>query len=192
MKKIFIENCFCLTDKRVGKSLSMLITSIDHNNDFERPDILYDYNDSNIVPILTVTVGKNIPEVINYDPFETTYGQRNYFICNGCGTRHTKLYLKPHGHIFRCKDCFALKYETFNPSSAQGRFLKQVKKVLKLVQRQAEMTSRIWYRDVYTKRYSKFLDDCLKAGLTDVVDEARALEAAIKANELKNKTNAVN
>ena len=124
-----------------------------------------------------------------FDPFETAWGQRNYFKCEGCGTRHTKLYLKPGGHIFRCKECFFLRYETFNPLSAQGRFLKHVKKVLKLVQRQENMTSRIWYRDIYTARYEKFLTDCEEVGLNDIVTEARALEADIKAYKRNNRTN---
>jgi len=47
------------------------------------------------------------------------------------------------------------------------------------------MTPRIWYKSVYTKRYLRFLNNCLKAGLTDIVKEARALEALINANNGK-------
>ena len=58
----------------------------------------------------------------------------------------------------------------------------KTKKILDLANQQADMTSRIWYRDSYTRRYSKFLNECLKVGLTDIVKEARILEQAIKVN----------
>jgi hypothetical protein len=190
MSKIYIENCFCLTEKRVDKSLERYRRASD-NTDIERKDIRYSY-EGDIMEKLTliVTVEGYSPQSIVVDPFMTPFGQRNYYNCPNCGKRHTKLYLKPGGHLFACASCYNLKYERFNPRSAQGRFLNHVQKVLELVKRQEEMTSRIWYRDVYTKKYEKFLADCLEAGLTDVVAEARELEANIKANELKNSTKA--
>lgn len=189
MTKIYIENCFCLTFKRLDQS-SRRLSGIGDVPDFERKDISYNLDVIAETSGILVTIDGYEPQEINLDEVETSYGTRNYFICDGCQTRHAKLYLLPGGHIFRCKDCHKIVYETFNPSSAQGRFLKHVKKVLKLAERQANMTSRIWYRDVYTAKYEKFLADCLEAGLIEFVAEARELEANIKAHDLKNKTKA--
>ena len=190
MSKIYIENCFCLSEHRVNKSLERY-RKIGDNTDIVRKDICYGYKgDIEGELSLSVTVEGHLPQVIKLDPFTTPYGQRNYYNCPDCGKRRTKLYLKPGGHLFSCKDCHSLKYEYFNPLSKHGQFLKQVKKVLKLVKRQEEMTSRIWYRDVYTTKYEKFLADCAEVGLTDVVTAARELEANIKANNLKKHTKA--
>ena len=194
MTKIYIEDCLCLTSRRVDRSLSEYrIKMSDDDTDIERKDISYSYDENgDTLTHLLVTVKGHEPQKILISPFETPYGQRNYYICDKCKTQHTKLYLKPGGHIFLCKDCHGISYETFNPNSAQGSFLTHVKKVLKLVQEQAEMTSRIWYKEVYTDRYEKFLADCEKVGLTEIVTQARELEANIKAYKLKNKTNAEN
>lgn len=191
MTKRFIENCHCLNIGRVRASLNRIGRKIGDNTDTERKDIRYEFKHVGELTLLLVTLGGHEPQEIVLDPFETQYGERNYLRCPGCGTKRCKLYLKPEGHVFKCVKCHDLKYESFNPRSKQGQFLGHVKKVLKLVNKQATMTSRIWYRSVYTERYEKFLDDCLKAGLTDVVTEARALEASIKAHELKNQTNTV-
>lgn len=191
MTKIYIENCFCLTFKRVEQSLSR-IRKIGDNTDFQRADIRYEEDEINGNYFINVTVARHKPEKIALDPLDTTFGEKNYIICEGCGKRYLKLYLLPNGHTFRCRKCHNLKYENFNPSSPQGRFLKHIKKILKLVEKQANMTSRIWYKSVYTERYEKFLSDCSKVGLTDIVKQARELEADIKAYKLKNKTNTVN
>jgi hypothetical protein len=190
MTKIYIENCFCLTEKRVEQSLER-IRKIGDDTDIERKDIHYGYEGDIMEKLsLLVTVDGYLPQSIVVDPFTTPFGQRNYYNCPNCGKRHTKLYLKPGGHLFACASCFSLKYERFNPRSAQGQFLNHISKVLKLIKRQEEMTSRIWYKNIYTKKYEKFLADCLEAGLTDVVAAARELEVNIKANELKNGTKA--
>ncbi len=190
MTKIYIEGCFCLTDRRVEQSLCR-VRKIGDNTDIERKDIRYSYDkNEEVVTYLLVSIEGHEPQKVRISPFETTYGERNYYMCDKCETKHTKLYLKPGGYTFLCKDCHGISYETFNPNSAQGRFLKHVKKVLKLVQKQTEMTSRIWYKEIYTERYERFLADCEKVGLTEIVRQARELEANIKAYKQKNKTNA--
>lgn len=182
MNKFYIDQCFCLTNKRIIKSLER-IKKIGDNTDFERNDIRYvcdEVNDDFVI----VKVGEYEQRIL-VDAFKTTYGERNYFRCNECNARCYKLYLLPKGHTFLCKSCHNLKYETFNPSSTQGKLFLRTKKILKLIKVQEDMTPRIWYKSRYTKRYLKFLKDCLKVGLTNIVDEARSLEEIINTNNSK-------
>lgn len=178
MQGPFIENCFCLTPKRVDKSLNRP-RKLGDNSDFERSYIQYTEEEMDGKDYLVVTVDGYEPQKITQEFIETSFGEKWYFKCGKCDSRCHKLYLLPKGHIFLCKKCHSIKYENFNPSSKQGQLFIRAKKILKLIDQQANMTSRIWYRSVYTKRYEKFLAGCLKAGLTDVVAEARALQAII-------------
>ena len=181
MQDIFIENCFCLTLKRVDDSLSR-IRKIGDNRDYQRTDIRYEYGKEegkDEVYFVMVTLEGHEPQKIYTDMIETSFGIRHYFFCGGCGKRCHKLHLKPGGHTFRCRKCHNIKYQAFNPSSRQGKLFLHTKKVLQLIDEQANMPSRIWWRGNFTKRYSKFLNECLKAGLTDVVKNAREIEAAI-------------
>ena len=169
----------------MDKSFSRFGRKIGDNSDFERADIRYDFKEGEEDSFVLVTVAGYEQQKILFDPFETSFGERNYFKCPGCSTRCHKLFLLPKGHILRCKKCHKIKYQIFNPSSAQGQLFIRTKKILKLINIQANMTPRIWYKSVYTKRYLRFLNNCLKAGLTDIVKEARALEALINANNGK-------
>lgn len=184
MQQYFIDECFVLTNKRVDKSLGR-IRKIDDSRDFERSDIKYDFDKAGDDSFLLVTIDDYEQQRITIDPFETSFGERNYFKCPKCDARCCKLFLLPKGHIFLCKSCHNLKYEAFNSSSAQGQLFLRTKKILKLIKVQEDMTPRIWYKSKYTKRYLKFLQDCLKAGLIDIVKEAQELEAIIKANSGK-------
>ena len=184
MQQYFIEECFSLTNKRIDKSLNR-IRKIGDSRDFERTDIRYDFDKVEDNSFLLVTIDGYEQQRIAIDPFETSYGERNYFKCPGCGARCCKLFLLPKGHIFLCKKCHNLKYEAFNPSSAQGQLFLRTKKILKLIKVREDMTPRIFYKSKYTKRYLKFLKDCLKAGLIDIVKEAQELEALIQANNGK-------
>lgn len=180
--RILKENCFCLTPKRVHDSLNR-IRKIGDNSDPRRADIYYEYDEIDGRYFIIATVGENITQRIVIETLETSFGEREYFRCEGCDSRCHKLFLLPGGYIFRCKSCHGIKYQSFNTSSRHGKLFDRTKKVLRLVNEQAGMTSRIWYRDNYTKRYSKFLNDCLKIGLTDIVNEARTLERIIKEND---------
>jgi hypothetical protein len=184
MQQYFIDECFVLTNKRVDKSLGR-IRKIGDNTDLDRTDIRYDFVEGDEDSFVLVTVAGYPQQRIAIDPFESYFGERNYFKCPGCDARCCKLFLLPRGHIFLCKSCHKLKYETFNPSSVQGRLFLRTKKILKLIKVQEDMTPRIFYKSKYTKRYLKFLKDCLKVGLVDIVKEAQELEALIQANSGK-------
>lgn len=182
MQGPFIENCFCLTPKRVDDSLNRVGRKIGDISDLERADIRYEYEEVDGKYFILASVDGNAPQRIALETLETSFGERQYFHCESCNSRRHKLFLLPGGHLFQCFKCQGIKRETFNPSSKQGQLFIRAKKILKLIDQQSRMTSRIWYRSVYTKRYEKFLSECLKIGLTDVVEEARALESAINAN----------
>ena len=178
MQGPYIENCFCLTPKRVDLSLTRP-RKIGDNTDFERKDIRYDYDEVDGKYFILVNVGNNEQQRIALETLETLFGERQYFHCEGCDTRHHKLFLKPDGKIFRCRACLGIRYQKFNTSSRHGRLFDRTRRVIRLVNEQATMSPRIFYRSAYTRRYSKFLDNCLKVGLTDIVAEARHLEMAI-------------
>ena len=182
MPEPYIENCFCLTPKRVDGTLNRIGRMIGDNRDIQRADIRYEYSQIDERYFILVTIDGNEPQKIVLEVIETSFGERQYFQCEGCQSRCHKLFLLPGGHIFRCKKCHKIRYQTFNSSSKHGKLFERTKKALKLINEQADMTSRIWYRDAYTKRYSKFLNNCLKVGLTDIVNEARTVESAINAN----------
>ena len=182
MQGTYIENCFCLTPKRVDLSLTRP-RKIGDNTDVQRADIRYEYDQVGEQYYKVVTVGGNEPQRILTETLETDFGEREYFICNKCDSRRHKLFLLPEGHIFRCKKCHGIRSQKFNVSSRHGRLFDRTRRVIRLINEQATMSPRIFYRSAYTKRYSKFLDNCLKVGLNSIVDEARALESAIKAND---------
>lgn len=180
MQKHFVENCFCLTPKRVNESLNR-IRKIGDNTDYQRADIRYEYDQIDEKYFILVTIAGNEPQRIALETLETSFGEREFFLCDSCNSRCHKLFLLPDGKIFRCRKCQKIKYQSFNVSSRHGKLFDKTRKVIKLI-KERENIPRIWYRDTYTKRYSKFLDNCLKAGLTDIVSEARTLESAINAN----------
>ncbi len=184
MQRPFIENCFCLTPKRVDESLNRIGRRIGDNTDFERKDIRYDYEEVNDEYSILATVAGNEPQRVRLETIETWFGERQYFLCEGCNARRHKLFLLPGGHIFRCFKCHkVIRYQKFNTSSRHGRMFDRTRRIVKLVNERAEMSPRIFYKSAYTRRYSKFLDDCLKVGLNDIVADSRALESAIKAND---------
>ena len=180
--RTYIENCFCLTPKHIDDCLSRIGRKIGDNRDTKRADIHYDYDKIGEQYYKVVTIDGFEPQKILTEVIETSFGDRQYFHCNSCNARCHKLFLLPDGHIFACFKCQKLKRQIFNTSSKHGKLYDMTKKVIKLINEQETMTSRIWYRDAYTKRYSKFLNECLKVGLTDLVDNARAVESAISAN----------
>ena len=180
MQREFIENCFFITPKRVDDTLTRIGKKIGDDRDLQRPDICYDYDQIGEEYFIIAIVDGNAPQRIALETTaETYFGERQYFICNKCDSRRHKLYLLPGGHVFSCFKCHKIKYRTFNTSSKHGKLFDMTRKVVKLINQQENMTSRIWYKDAHTKRYSKFLNECLKVGLVDIVNQARAVESAI-------------
>ncbi|MDO8659598.1 MAG: hypothetical protein Q7K54_03265 [Candidatus Parcubacteria bacterium] len=179
MEKHFIENCFFITPKKVDYSLNRIGRKIGDNSDPRRADIQYEYDEIDEQYFIIAIVDGNAPQRIAFETIETSIGERQYFKCNKCDSRCHKLYLLPAGHIFSCFKCHKIKRQTFNTSSKHGKLFDMTRKVVKLINQQENMTSRIWYKDAHTKRYSKFLNECLKVGLVDIVNQARAVESAV-------------
>jgi len=149
MKTFYIENCFYHTPKQIYNSLKKVRKIGEPIRENTREDILYGFGDDGE---LTATVGNGHPQKITFDYVQTTMGERSYFICEGCKKRRHKLFLLPEGSIFRCAECHGIKRQVFNTASQHGKLFDKTRKILKLIRKQEEMTSRIWYRDSYTKR----------------------------------------
>lgn len=179
MERHFIENCFFITPKKVDFSLNRIGRKIGDNRDPQRADIQYEYDQIGEEYFIITIVEGNAPQRIALDILEGTFFERQYFKCNKCNSRCHKLYLLPGGHIFQCFKCHKIKRQTFNTSSKHGKLFERTRKIIKLINEEANMTSRIWYTDNYTKRYSKYLNECLKVGLTEIVNQARSVESAI-------------
>ncbi len=178
MQREFIENCFFITPKRVDNSLDRP-RKIGDNTDYKRADIRYEYDEIDEQYFIIAIVDGNAPQRIPLEIIETSFIERQYFKCNKCDSRCHKLYLLPAGHVFSCFKCHKIKRKTFNTSSKHGKLFDTTRRIIKLINQQENMTSRWWYRDAYTKRYSKFLNECLKVGLVDIVNSARTVESAV-------------
>lgn len=141
-------------------------------------DYWFEYIDNNA--FFVISVDGHAPQRILLSEQELYFGTRNYFVCD-CGKRVHKLYLPPGKAEFRCRSCYKLIYElsTINRNSTHGRLLYIANRTIKLANRRADM-SRIIYKSRYTKKYKRFLRLCEKAGLNNVVKDARDLMAAIK------------
>lgn len=111
-----------------------------------------------------------------------TFGSRNYFICYQCGRQANNLYMPQRTVVFRCRTCCRLKYELqlINRGSTQGKLLYRTSRTIKLVNQRVDM-NRIIYQSQYTKRYTRFLKLCERAGLHTLVRDAEDLMTAIKA-----------
>ena len=129
---------------------------------------------------VTFDTGSNAaPQQIALAAEDITFGTRHYFLC-GCGSRVSKLYLPPNKKEYRCRSCYGLRYElaVLSRTSAQGKLLYRTNRMLKLSEQRAHM-NRIFYRGAYTRRFDRFLQLCLNAGLLETVREAMELEAAV-------------
>jgi len=185
MQRELVENCFFITPKRVNQSLDRIGRKIGDYSDYKRADICYKYDKEGEEYFIIVTVGENSPQKIATETIGTPFGEKEYFRCENCDSRCSKLFLLPMGHTFCCRKCHMLRYQNFNTSSEHGKLFDMSRKVIKLMNQQENMTSRRWYRNAYTKRYNKFLDNCLKTGLKELVEiaeNARAVESVVKGN----------
>jgi hypothetical protein len=108
-----------------------------------------------------------------------TFGVRYYFECN-CGLRVNKLYLPPGQRAYKCRTCYRLRYEitTFNRSSGPGQLLYRTNRMIKLANKRAGM-NRVMYGGRYTRRFERFLNLCGRAGLADVINDARTFKEAM-------------
>ena len=127
-----------------------------------------------------ISVNGHAPQRILISERELQFGTRNYFVCD-CRRQANKLYLPSGKTELKCRACYGLRYElsTINRSSSHGKFMYLTNRTIKLANQRADM-NRIIYKNRYTKRYQRFLKLCGQAGLSNIVQDARDLMAAIK------------
>ncbi|OGZ28562.1 MAG: hypothetical protein A2427_02350 [Candidatus Nealsonbacteria bacterium RIFOXYC1_FULL_40_7] len=173
-----IEDAFFITPKDIFQNLKY-----GKSGDFgtkNRPEISFWLDDPADIFSITLGVDGHEPQTIKLEKVFITFGERAYFVCS-CGLRVNKLYLPVNGDSFACRKCHKLQYflTTFNKNSAAGRQFYKMNRIQKLVATRERM-SRVLYNGEYTKRFSRFLQLCNKAGLNEVVDKAQGLMELIR------------
>lgn len=143
-----------------------------------KKDIRFEYTDGDDFLVFDAG-GDHPPQRIMLDEQSITFGLRRYFLCE-CGSRVNKLYLPPGKSQYKCRVCYKLRYELsyINRTAKHGKLLYRTNRTIKLIDQRAGM-SRVFYNGQYTKRFSRFLKLCSRAGLDDVVDNALTLKNAI-------------
>lgn len=173
-----IEECFYIKPAEMIKTLKLV-----NDGDFSarnRPDINFWLNDPSDIFNISISVNGGDPQIINLEMVFITYGERAYFKCS-CGATVTKLYLPKGSKELKCRKCHKLQYflTTFSKNSVGGKEIYKMNRMQKLLITR-EGLNRILYRGNYTKRFSRFLDLCNKAGLNEVVKNAQGLMELIK------------
>lgn len=177
------ENCIVLTPK----SVLMNIKKCKQNKvslNAHGLNIECSFNSTIYPSIILTRVEDKQPQQITLVWQAITFGQTAYFKCS-CGNRCRRLYLPPGCIKFKCRTCYHLRYELslINRNTVQGRFLYRFNRILKLTNQRASM-NRIFYKNCYTKRFERFLDLCSKAGLNNIVNDARDLMNSIKSQSI--------
>lgn len=180
-----VENCFKLSIKILRKTLQKARNGEPVNGEYinflhnGRPSVLdysIEYESDNNACLLVNFNGE--PQKIELANHDLHFGARTYLIC-ACGKRTNALYLK--NTFFACFKCHKLRYRstTINHRSDHGRMLYQQNKRLQLIDMR-ESISRPLYRSKWTKRFSRFIKLCDKAGLFNQVKDAQTTMEAIK------------
>lgn len=177
-----IENSFALSTHLLKKDLGKArrgelvdgYFNFSHNGKQTVLDYSIEYEDDKPYLVINFTAK---PQKILLSEQGLTFGTRTYLTCK-CGSRTTALYLSKD--IFACRKCHKLRYEstTINRTSRHGRFLYQVSRTIKLINRR-ERIGRMFYKSKYTKRYNRWLELCTRTGLTNEVSEAQKLLDAV-------------
>lgn len=177
--KYLVEECFALTPRDVGwridrpRKLGMNILK-------HRPEISYWFDNMSNPAWLFVSIDSHEPQKLAWETVEITFGEKDFFYCS-CGYRAMKLYLLPRGNEFKCRKCHNLRYEltVLNRKSVAGRVIHRANRIQKLADSRMAM-GRIFYNGQYTKKFERFLGQCERAGLEDIVKGAKALKELVK------------
>ncbi|HAJ44447.1 MAG: hypothetical protein UV53_C0006G0012 [Candidatus Azambacteria bacterium GW2011_GWE1_42_9] len=170
-----IEECFFITPRNVGGRFGH-VRKLGINELENRSDISYWFDDMSEPTCLFVSVNGNEPQKFDWEPVDITFGETAYIRCH-CGYRARKLYLPPNGKEFKCRKCHKLQYQLtkFNRHSIAGRSLYKMNRLQKLADSRANI-GRILYNGNYTKKFTRFLGLCDRAGLESIVRGAKDLK----------------
>lgn len=175
-----IENCAVLTVKDALKSIHSAkpVEVASNGREF---GIQCQFNTAtDASAILTNSKGEELQEIA-LEWIDLTYGRTAFFICE-CGYRAKKLYQPPGAKKYLCRRCHGLRYElsSINRNSLHGKLFYRTNRMIKLANQRADLRY-IFYEGRYTHRYERFLTLCERAGLNEVVNDARELLKAVKA-----------
>ena len=177
--RAFVEDCFVLTPRDVGRRLDRIrklgINSLDRS-----PGLNYWFDNMSDPKRLFISVDGQEPQEFRWEVVDITFGEKEYFYCP-CGHRAVKLYLPPASKEFKCQKCHQLRYQltSFNKQSIAGQTLYKFNRMQKLADSRAQI-GRVLYNGVYTKRFERFLGLCDRAGYNSIVTGARDLMTLIK------------
>lgn len=176
---LFTETSFSLSAKEVLQNLRMILEIGNSAYIKPREDIDYSFDDPFDPTILSVIVEGTEPQNLLLELEEITFGERAYFRCK-CDARVNKIYITDSDHEFKCRKCHKLHYQltTFNRHSVAGKTLYQMNRLHKLSSNRANI-SRILYDGKFTKKFSRFLNLCNKAGLENFVKGSNELKALL-------------
>lgn len=167
-----IDSCISISPKEVLKILKgITITRMD----IRQLNLNCWLNDPNEPDFLCMSIGGREPQTLELEWLTFKYGDVAFFNC-GAGHRVRKLYLVPQGNAFECRLCGKFRYfaSRLNPKSEMGQAVHRFENMRKLVYARVGM-SKISHKGKYTKRFNRWLERCSKAGLHDVVENAKTL-----------------
>jgi len=165
----FVEDCFSISPRDFGWRADR-IRKLGVNTLERRPGLHYWFDDMSNPTQLFVSVDGEEPQLFVWEVVDITFGEKAYFYCP-CGYRAMKLYLPPGGKEFKCRACHKLRYRltALNRNSGAGKILYQANRLQKLSDSRERM-GRLFYNGAYTAKLERFLNQCKKAGLNNVVE----------------------
>jgi hypothetical protein len=174
----FIEECVKITPKEI---INFFRNAKQKGKDDSRPILDCWANDSENPETIYLSVGGKELQIFNIEWFDLTFGKVAFFNCS-CTRRVKKLYSIPGTGKFKCRFCQGLRYRSsiYNPRSIAGISISNFEKEIKLMDKRAKI-SRIFYKGKYTKRYSRYLESCKKAGLNNILKKSNNLLEIIKS-----------
>ena len=170
MNRDYVEDCYHITPRVIVKGM-----------DERRADIRFWTERENGALSLFAAVPNSEPQGIEVEEFSSPALDRLYFLCECC-RRVFKLYLPIGCMQFKCRQCHKLRYRltSFNPNTMHGRAQYRASRLHKLANERMRIRTPI-YQGKYTKRFQRFLRLCGRAGLTDIVHDAKRLMETIHA-----------
>lgn len=183
MDEIYVEDCFFLTHAIVERNFTR-IRKIGSPIDLRRTDINYWHENEENDWCLYIAVQNSEPQRVVLEEFETMYFYRVYFRCPGCEKRVQKLYLPPQSKKLLCRACHHLRYKlsSLNRNTIHGLAQYRALRANTLSLQRMNIQTPI-YRGRFSRRFEFFLRKCGRAGLQNVVNDARGLMEAIRISQ---------
>ena len=181
-----IENSFAITTHSIKKDLHKArrkeqvggYLNVLNNSRPSIADYHIQYEDEKTYFVIALGID---PQRILLSNQKLNFGNRTYLTCK-CERKTNALYL--NNGVFACRTCQKLRYQstTINRTTKHGYYVWQQSRILKLINTR-ENIGRIFYKSQYTKRFTRWLNLAICAGLMDEVIDAKKLMMAINAQQ---------